>query len=75
MKKWTVRDLEYFDKPLHCYAKDFEDFLAKNSYELFDNKEDCDNYIKQNEIQCCKVIEIIIEYVLYGDVNDQSIFE
>lgn len=34
-----------------------------------------DNYIKQNEGQCCKVMEIIIEYILYGDMNDQSIFE
>ncbi len=34
-----------------------------------------ENFIKQNELQCCKVIELIIEYILYGDKNNQSIFE
>ncbi len=34
-----------------------------------------ENFIKLNELQCCKVIELIVEYILYGDKNDQSFFE
>ena len=67
MKKWTVRDLEYFDKPLHCYAKDFGDFLAKNLHELFNNKEDCDNYIIQNGLNnlASQFVEIVEQPITY----------
>lgn len=34
-----------------------------------------ENYIRQNEVQCTKVIELVVEYLLYGEKNDASIFE
>ena len=34
-----------------------------------------DNFLKQNESQCMKVIDLIVEYLLYGDKNNQQIFE
>jgi hypothetical protein len=34
-----------------------------------------ENFIRQNESQCIKVIELVIEYLLYGDKNDSNIFE
>lgn len=34
-----------------------------------------ESFIKQNEAQCMKVIELIIEYVVTSDKEDTTIFE
>lgn len=34
-----------------------------------------DGYIKQNELQCEKVIELTIDYLLYGESNNSLFFE
>lgn len=34
-----------------------------------------ENFIRQNEHQCLKVIELVIEYILFGEKNDSNLFE
>lgn len=54
------------------------DKITKDKFKLLYNElllMHGDNYLKQNEPQCLKVINLIVEYLLYNDRNNIQIFE
>lgn len=45
--------------------------MLHNEFQLMHN----DGFIKHNETQCEKVIELTIDYLLYGEANNSLFFE